>query len=70
MSPQSESPKPPRRGRPRREEIYHRVRVQVGELDNRLGGLPSPAEAAGLWRDIWFEEAHHSTATAAPDAFC
>ncbi len=31
-------------------------------MENRLGGLPSPAEAAGLWRDIWYEEAHHSTA--------
>ena len=38
------------------------MRVQVGELENRLGGLPSPVEAAGLWRDIWYEEAHHSTA--------
>ena len=29
-----------------------------------MGGLPSPAEseAAGIWRDIWYEEAHHSTA--------
>ncbi|MDE0669565.1 MAG: Fic family protein [bacterium] len=62
MDLQPESPTPPRRGRPRREEIYRRVRVQVGELENRLGGLPSPAEAAGLWRDIWYEEAHHSTA--------
>ena len=52
----------PRRGRPRREEIYHRLRVQVGELEDLLGGLPSPAEASGLWRDIWYEEAHHSTA--------
>lgn len=53
---------PPRRGRPRRAEIHHRLRVQVQELQDRLGGLPSPAEAAGLWRDIWYEEAHHSTA--------
>lgn len=27
-----------------------------------LGGLPSPIEAEGIWRGIWFEEAHHSTA--------
>jgi hypothetical protein len=27
-----------------------------------LGGLPSPVEAQGLWRGIWLEEAHHSTA--------
>ena len=31
-------------------------------METRLGGLPSPVEAAGLWRDIWYEEAHHSTA--------
>jgi Fic family protein len=24
--------------------------------------LPSPAQAAGIWRGIWFQEAHHSTA--------
>ena len=27
-----------------------------------MGGLPSPAEASGIWEDIWYEEAHHSTA--------
>ena len=27
-----------------------------------MGGLPSPVEAEGIWRDIWYEEAHHSTA--------
>ena len=27
-----------------------------------MGGLPNPAEARDIWRDIWFEEAHHSTA--------
>jgi Fic family protein len=36
--------------------------VQIGELRDRLGGLPTPAEAEGIWRDIWLEEAHHSTA--------
>jgi hypothetical protein len=36
--------------------------VQIGELRERLGGLPSPEEAGGIWRGIWFEEAHHSTA--------
>ena len=25
-------------------------------------GLPSPVEAEGIWRGIWLEEAHHSTA--------
>lgn len=32
------------------------------ELKERLGGLPKPLEAAEIWRDIWFEETHHSTA--------
>jgi hypothetical protein len=36
--------------------------VQIGELRERMGGLPSPIEAEGIWRGIWLEEAHHSTA--------
>lgn len=51
-----------RRGRPSREAVYERLRVQIGELRERLGGLPSPDEAEGIWRGIWLEEAHHSTA--------
>jgi hypothetical protein len=54
------SPRP--RGRPPREVVYERVEVQIGELRERLGGLPLPLEAEGIWRDIWLEEAHHSTA--------
>ena len=42
--------------------MYDRLRVQIGELRERLGGLPSPIEAEGIWREIWLEEAHHSTA--------
>ena len=53
---------PPRRGRPPREEVYLRLEHQVEELWQRMGGLPNPAEARDIWRDIWFEEAHHSTA--------
>ncbi len=51
-----------RRGRPPRDAVYERLRVQIGELRDRLGGLPSPLEAEGIWRGIWLEEAHHSTA--------
>ncbi len=51
-----------RRGRPSRAAVYERLRVQIGELRERLGGLPSPEEADGIWRGIWLEEAHHSTA--------
>jgi hypothetical protein len=50
------------RGRPTRAAVYERLRVQIGELRDRLGGLPSPGEANEIWRGIWLEEAHHSTA--------
>ncbi|MEX0973708.1 MAG: Fic family protein [Solirubrobacterales bacterium] len=36
--------------------------MQIEELREKLGGLPSPEEADGIWRGIWLEEAHHSTA--------
>jgi Fic family protein len=49
-------------GRPTRTAVYERLRVQIGELRDRLGGLPSPDEADEIWRGIWLEEAHHSTA--------
>lgn len=52
----------PRRGRPSRATVYERFRVQIAELREKLGGLPSPEEAEGIWRGIWLEEAHHSTA--------
>jgi len=52
----------PRRGRLSRTAVYERLRVQIGELREKLGGLPSPEEAEGIWRGIWLEEAHHSTA--------
>lgn len=50
------------RGRPPRAAVYERLRVQIGELRERLGGLPSPLEADAIWHGIWLEEAHHSTA--------
>lgn len=50
------------RGRPTRATVYERLRLQIGELHDRLGGLPAPNEADGIWRGIWLEEAHHSTA--------
>jgi Fic/DOC family len=50
------------RGRPSRAAVYERLRIQIGELRGRLGGLPSPGEADGIWHGIWLEEAHHSTA--------
>jgi hypothetical protein len=42
--------------------IYERLDVQIAELWSRLGGLPHPVEARDIWRGLWYEEAHHSTA--------
>jgi hypothetical protein len=42
--------------------VYERVAVQIDELRSRFGGLPVPVEATDIWRGLWFEEAHHSTA--------
>ena len=50
------------RGRPPRATVYERLRVQIDELRDRLGGFPSPSDADDIWRGIWLEEAHHSTA--------
>ena len=49
-------------GRPSREQVYRRLNDAVAELRDRLGGLPSPLEAEGIWKNIWYEEAHNSTA--------
>jgi len=54
-------PKTPR-GRPTREAVHARLAFMVQELKTRLGGLPSPDEAGGIWTDIWYHEAHSSTA--------
>lgn len=49
-------------GRPSRGEIYGRLEEAIRELRERLGGLPNPVEAEGIWTTIWYEEAHNSTA--------
>jgi Fic family protein len=54
--------KPPSRGRPSRKAIHERLALAVKELGSRLGGLPTPEEADGIWTDIWHHEAHNSTA--------
>ncbi|MHB8325214.1 MAG: Fic family protein [Candidatus Dormibacteria bacterium] len=51
-----------RRGRPSRQLVYQRLEEAMMELRQRMGGLPSPAEAEGIWTSIWYQEAHHSTA--------
>ena len=49
-------------GRPSRLQLYRRLDDAVGEVRDRLGGLPTPIEAEAIWNTIWYEEAHHSTA--------
>lgn len=50
------------RGRPSRATVYARLDGAIAELEDRLGGLPSPKESEFVWSDIWHLEAHHSTA--------
>lgn len=47
--------------RPSRDTIYQRLETSVAGLTS-VGGLPLPKEASAIWKDIWHEEAHHSTA--------
>ena len=49
------------RGRPSRRFILDQVDLGMADLA-RTGGLPSGDENDQIWRDIWFEEAHNSTA--------
>lgn len=50
------------RGRPSRATVYARLDEAIADLNQRLGGLPSPSEAEDIWAEIWHQEAHHSTA--------
>ena len=50
------------RGRPSRQTVYDQLARSLGDLRQRLGGLPSPTQAEIIWSDIWHLEAHHSTA--------
>lgn len=52
----------PSRGRPSRQAVHQKLAFAVEELRTRLGGLPSPEEAEGIWTEIWHNEAHNSTA--------
>jgi Fic family protein len=49
-------------GRPSRQQIYRRLEDAFAELRTRMGGLPNPMEAEGIWTSIWHEESHNSTA--------
>jgi len=50
------------RGRPSHKQLYHRLYVQIRELREQMGGLPSPGEANAVWKGIWHREVHDSTA--------
>ena len=50
------------KGRPSRTAIHDRLAFEVGELRDRLGGMPLPNEAEDIWTEIWYHEAHSSTA--------
>lgn len=52
---------PGRRGRPVRAAVFESLDAGMQDLQ-RVGGLPLPAEAASIWRGIWHEETHNSTA--------
>lgn len=49
------------RGRPRRAQVVEALDRAILDLQN-AGGLPQPREAEEIWKGIWFEEVHHSTA--------
>lgn len=51
----------PPRGRPSREDVLAALDRAVADL-GKVGGLPAPVEAEGIWEGIWYEETHHSTA--------
>lgn len=51
----------PPRGRFSRRETFLALDRSLEDLA-RVGGLPHPTEAESIWRAIWHEETHHSTA--------
>ena len=57
----TDQPSKARRGSPSRASIHERLEAEVVALE-AVGGLPAPTKADKIWRDIWFHEAHHSTA--------
>ena len=49
-------------GRPPRAEVFERLVLALDDMQRRFGGLPSRLEAEEIWRNIWREETHNSTA--------
>jgi len=52
---------PVARGRPSRRSVLEALDRAVSDLA-AVGGLPLPTEAEAIWKGIWHEETHHSTA--------
>ena len=50
-----------KRGRPNRKAVFLQFAAGVESLKN-YGGLPSADEAKAIWENIWYVEAHNSTA--------
>lgn len=48
-------------GRPSLQILLNKLSEEARIL-KRTGGLPSSIEASEIWKDIWLEETHHSTA--------
>lgn len=49
-------------GRPLLHQILQRLTETNEILRSQIGGLPPSLRASAIWRDIWLEETHHSTA--------
>jgi Fic family protein len=49
-------------GRPSLDHVLKRLTETNLALRQQLGGLPSSIQAGEIWKDIWLEETHHSTA--------
>ncbi|GIG40647.1 Fic family protein [Cellulomonas phragmiteti] len=49
-------------GRMSREAVCRSLDDAIAEVRDRLGGLPSPAEARAIWDELWVHDAHNSTA--------
>ena len=50
------------RGRPSGAGVYERLERALVDLNQRLGGPPSPREEQTIWDDIWHRAAHHCNA--------
>lgn len=49
-------------GRPSLEKVFLKVENEISIFHKEMGGFPSDLKANEIWKDIWLEETHHSTA--------